>query len=266
MKYSNLHTHTTFSDGVGSVRENIESAIAKNMLNLGFSDHSFTACDPSYCMPTERYGAYVKEVRELASEYEGRLPVFLGLEKDFYSEGDDSMFDYVIASAHYINKNGKCYPIDHTLRQQQECVAEVFGGNIVDMAKCYFEMMVNHVEKTKPTFIGHFDVITKFSYMPEEDDGYIKAATQSLEECLKTCKYLEFNTGGISRGYKTFPYPNNFLLEKIKEFGGKILLGSDSHDPKNLDFFFDASVNILKNAGFDEISVFNGKDFYEVKI
>ncbi len=266
MKYSNLHTHTTFSDGVGTVRENIESAIAKNMMSLGFSDHSFTECDPSYCMSPEKYSEYIKEVRALTSEYDGRLKVFLGLEKDYYSEGDDSEFDYIIASAHYINKNGRCYPIDHTRAQQEQCVREVFGGNIVDMAKSYYEMMVKHVEKTKPTFIGHFDVITKFSYMPEEDWEYIKAATESLEECLKTCRYLEFNTGGISRGYKTFPYPNRFLLERIKELGGKILLGSDSHDPKNLDFFFDESVKILKETGFDSISVFNGKGFDDVEI
>ena len=266
MRYSNLHTHTTFSDGVGTVRENIESAIAKNMLSLGFSDHSFTACDPSYCMPTERYADYIREVKTLASEYEGRLPVYLGLEKDYYSEGDDEAFDYVIASAHYINHGGKCYPIDHTRAQQEECVREVFGGNVVDMAKCYFEMMVKHVEKTKPTFIGHFDVITKFSYMPEEDPEYIKAADESLKECLKYCKYLEFNTGGISRGYKTFPYPNLFILEKIKEYGGKLLLGSDSHDPKNLDFFFNESVKILKNTGFTTISVFNGKGFEDIEI
>lgn len=266
MRYSNLHTHTTFSDGVGSVKQNVESAISKNMCSLGFSDHSFTACDPSYCMHTDRYKAYIDEVNAAKKEYEGTLPIFLGLEKDYYSEGDDEAFDYVIASAHYINRGEKCYPIDHTLAQQQECVREVFGGNVVDMAKYYFEMMVKHVEKTKPTFIGHFDVVTKFSYMPEEDEGYQKAAQESLFECLKTCKYLEFNTGGISRGYKTFPYPNKFLLEKVKEYGGKLLLGSDSHDPRNLDFFFDESVKILKSIGFETISVFNGKEFEDVKI
>ncbi|MBO5745063.1 MAG: hypothetical protein J6R60_04665 [Clostridia bacterium] len=83
---------------------------------------------------------------------------------------------------------------------------------------------------------------------------------------MKTCKYLEFNTGGISRGYKTFLYPNKFLLEKVKEYGGKLLLGSDSHDPRNLDFFFDESVKILKSIGFETISVFNGKEFEDVKI
>jgi histidinol-phosphatase (PHP family) len=56
------------------------------------------------------------------------------------------------------------------------------------------------------------------------------------------------------------------LLEKVKEYGGKLLLGSDSHDPRNLDFFFDESVKILKSIGFETISVFNGKEFEDVKI
>ncbi len=268
MRYSNLHTHTTFSDGVGSVRENIESAIKKNMVSLGFSDHSFTECDKSYCMQKEDYPAYIKEVRALSEEYKGVIPIYTGIEQDWFSHDvRDYGFDYVIASAHYlIGKDGKCYPIDHSRLQQEECARELFGGDPVEMAKAYFEMMVQHVEKTKPAFIGHFDVITKFSYVPEEDERYIKAASESLKACIDVCPYLEFNTGGISRGYKTFPYPNVFLLEKVKEYGGKILLGSDSHDPKNLDFYFDESVEILKKCGFEEISVFNGKDFDDFSI
>ena len=108
MRFSNLHTHTVFSDGKGTVRENIESAIKKNMLSLGFSDHSFTACDTSYCMMLEDYEKYCLEVKALAKEYEDKIPVFLGLEMDYYSEIDRSMFDYIIASVHYIVRNGVC--------------------------------------------------------------------------------------------------------------------------------------------------------------
>lgn len=48
MRYSNLHNHSTYSDGKSTMEENIQAAIRKNMHSLGFSDHSFTACDPSY--------------------------------------------------------------------------------------------------------------------------------------------------------------------------------------------------------------------------
>ena len=50
MRYSNLQTHSVFSDGKHSLEENVRSAIEKGMCSLGFSDHSFTPCDTSYCM------------------------------------------------------------------------------------------------------------------------------------------------------------------------------------------------------------------------
>ncbi len=266
MKYSNLHNHTTFSDGKGTPEENVKSAIEKGMASLGFSDHSFTACDTSYCMKAEDYPAYIKAINELKAKYREVLPIYLGLEKDYYSEGDDSEFDYVIASVHYICKNGVCYPIDHSPKQQQDCAAEVFGGSFTDMAACYFDMLTEHVIRTKPAFIGHFDVITKFSLMPEDDERYRDIAKEALRECLKHCKYLEMNTGAISRGWRKDPYPNHYLLETVKECGGKFLLGSDSHDPKNLTFDFERSCDILRNAGFTAISQFDGKGFEDISL
>ncbi len=266
MNYSNLHTHTTFSDGVGTPLENVKSAIEKGMTSLGFSDHSFTACDTSYCMKEEDYPFYIKAISSLKEEYRDVLPIYLGLEKDYYSEGDDSAFDYIIASVHYICRNGVCYPIDHSAKQQKECAAEVFGGSFIDMAACYFDMLTEHVIRTKPTFIGHFDVITKFSLMPEEDERYRDIAKAALKECLKHCKYLEMNTGAISRGWRKDPYPNEYLLETVRACGGKVLLGSDSHNPNNLIFDFDRSCDILRNAGFESISVFNGNGYTDLAL
>ena len=36
MRFSNLHTHTVFSDGAHTMRENVESAIQNNMLAAGY--------------------------------------------------------------------------------------------------------------------------------------------------------------------------------------------------------------------------------------
>ena len=77
MIFSNLHTHTIFSDGKGSLRDNIESAINKGMTSLGFSDHSFTACDTSYCMKLSDYKNYRKAISDLKVEYAEKLPIFL---------------------------------------------------------------------------------------------------------------------------------------------------------------------------------------------
>ena len=78
MRYSNLHTHTVFSDGKHTMEENVLSAIEKNMAALGFSDHSFTACDPSYCMQLEQYDAYLATVDRMKAAYSDRLRIFSG--------------------------------------------------------------------------------------------------------------------------------------------------------------------------------------------
>lgn len=266
MRFSNLHTHTTFSDGKGTVRENIESAIAKNMLSLGFSDHSFTACDTSYCMMLSDYEKYCAEVKALAEEYKEKLPVFLGIEKDYYSEIEKGMFDYVIASVHYIVRGGVCYPIDHTAKQQETCRDEAFGGNMLDMAKCYYEMVAEHAAACKPDVIGHFDVLNKFSIMPEADERYIAVTEEAMKEAFKHCKRFEVNTGGISRGWRKNPYPSLYLLELLRDLGGEVVINSDSHHPDNLDFHFCESAELLRSAGFETFSVFTGNGFEKIKL
>ena len=47
MRYVNLHNHSTFSDGRHTPEEIVLAAIEKNMLGIGFSDHSYTDFDPS---------------------------------------------------------------------------------------------------------------------------------------------------------------------------------------------------------------------------
>ena len=81
MRYTNLHTHTNFSDGAHSVAENVASAVNKNMLSLGFSDHSYTPCDPLYCMKPEQYEPYLRTLEAAKKECsqqktpEGKRPV-----------------------------------------------------------------------------------------------------------------------------------------------------------------------------------------------
>ena len=127
----NLHTHTTYCDGNNSIPEMIRSAIEKDFDVLGFSGHSFTSFDKSYCMSEEGTKEYIDSVLaakhffekdpELAAnfyaymtEYKKPLRLFLGIEQDLYADEPalrcpkglfnpgykDGVFDYVIGSTH----------------------------------------------------------------------------------------------------------------------------------------------------------------------
>jgi histidinol-phosphatase (PHP family) len=102
--------------------------------------------------------------------------------------------------------------------------------------------------------------------MPEEDEKYQIIAADALKEILKYCPYVEMNTGAISRGWRKVPYLNAQLLDVMKQNGGEVVLGSDSHHRDNLTFYFDECVELLKENHIDHISVFNGNSFDKMDI
>ena len=267
MRYSNLHNHSVFSDGVHTIEEIIQSAIEKNMVSIGFSDHSYTPHEDSYCMQGRNFPAYLDEIAAMKEKYKDQIQVFAGLELDYYSEiPAPGLLDYTIASVHYLIIDGKSYGIDHSLSPDQTGCIEACGGDVLEMARRYFALMCQHVERCKPTMVGHFDVITKFGIMPEEDERYREIARNALARILKTCKYVEMNTGAITRGWRTVPYPMPYLLDTLRELGGEIVLNADSHNKDHLISCFDEAVELLKAHGFDHINMFNGTGFDRVDI
>ena len=263
MRFSNLHTHSVFSDGKNTPEEIVLSAIEKGFVSIGFSDHSDTPCDQSYCMKVPQYPEYFATVRSLKEKYADRIDVLLGLELDYYSKIKREDYDYIIGSVHYIcQADGYCHPIDHSLEQQRDCIAMMCGGERLDMAKRYYDLLVRHIEKCRPDVVGHFDVITKFGLFDDRNPVYEQTAIEALDEVLKYCPVIEMNTGAISRKKRDLPYPADFLLRRILEKGGEVILSSDSHAADTLDCFFPESVEILRGIGYDHI-VYLTKDGFK---
>ena len=50
---------------------------------------------------------------------------------------------------------------------------------------------------------------------------------------------FELNTGAISRGYRTSPYPADDISEYIKNGGGRLVLSSDAHRAEDIAFAFE---------------------------
>ena len=86
MVYSNLHTHSIYSDGNHAPREIVEQAVSQGMSAIGISDHSYTFFDTRYCIAEEKNGEYIKELRALKSEYAGKIDLLVGIELDGFSQ------------------------------------------------------------------------------------------------------------------------------------------------------------------------------------
>jgi len=268
MRYSNLHNHSTFSDGKFSAEENVLAAIEKNMISIGFSDHSYTDFDPNtYCMKEGMLPSYIAEIQRLKEKYKDQIEVYLGMELDGFSVLEDrTSFDYILACCHYVRKDGMQFSVDHDKNWQIRDVATYFDGDYLAYSRMYYDGYVESIRRDKPDILGHFDLPTKFSLVDENAPAYRKMATEALIACLEVTPIIEMNTGAISRGYRSVPYPAVYLLDEIKAHGGKIVLGADSHHINNLTFYFDESVELLRSCGFSSIVALKGGKFEEFGI
>jgi len=250
MRYTSLHTHSTFSDGKSTMAEQVLSAIEKGFASVGFSDHSYTKFDLSYCMKLEQVPAYRQTIQALAEKYADRLEVLMGLELDGYSDIPEEKYDYLIGSLHYIRTNdGLYHPVDSNPEGMVRMTETYFGGDYNAMAIRYLQDSVKCIYDHRPDFVGHFDLAVKYNFVNEEDPAYQKVLLESAAAVLEVCPIFEINTGAIARGYRKNPYPSDIAMRYIHEHGGKFVLNSDCHDARYLDCHYAESVELAKSCG-----------------
>ena len=101
-----LHTHTTYSHGKGSIADNAAMAAGLGLKRLGISDHgpgSFT-----YGIKMDRIPDMRRDIEEACKLFPG-LEISLGVEANTanadgsldISKEDQKLFDYIIAGYHY---------------------------------------------------------------------------------------------------------------------------------------------------------------------
>ncbi len=249
MERFDFHVHSDFSDGKNSVEEIIVKAIESGMTKIGISDHSYTHFDESYCIKKERIEEYIGTLDSLKNKYKDNIEVYTGIEQDFYSDENTEPYDYVIGSVHYIKSKNDYIPVDESAQILISAADTYFGGDIYALIDEYYKTVADVVRKTKADIIGHFDLISKFNengkLFNENDERYVNSFKRAADSLLKTNAVFEINTGAISRGYRTSPYPSQQIYDYLKANGAKFVLSSDSHDKDTLCYCFD-EYDILK--------------------
>lgn len=265
MQHANIHTHTTFSDGKNTPEEMILKAIELGFSSIGISDHSETAFDSHYCMGEEAYESYKKCINGLKDKYAGAIEVLCGIERDSYSPAVCEGFDYIIGSVHYILYNGEHHSVDFSLDKQLYPIEQYFGGNKMEYARRYYDLVAENALRRDFEVLGHFDLLNKFGLFSDCTEEYKAVALEALDACLSAVPYIEMNTGAIARGYKAV-YPEDFFLRHILKKGGKIVLNGDSHSAAALDCHFEASISKLKEIGFTSVWQLRKQGWKEILI
>ena len=252
----NYHTHSTLCDGKSTLRENAEEALRLGLVSLGFSGHM----DADVHMD---FPQYLSEVRSLQREYAGRLEILCGVELDNlydprYAEGTD----YVIGSTHFLDvEYERPLSVDDTPEDMAFLLEQFYGGDALKLCRDYYRIEAGICDRIPCTFIGHFDLVTKFNHLlhfvDETDSRYLAPAKEAMEALVRKGLPFEINTRQAHRG-KLFP--GGELLKHLRSLGGEILLSSDAHHCSELVKGFDAAAEAAREAGFDHINYLAVRD------
>lgn len=243
MIYRDFHTHTTYCDGDDTPEQIVLAAIERGMDTIGFSGHSYVSFDEGCCMSRKGTVEYKAEIARLKAKYADKIRVLCGVEQDYYSLEPTDGYDYVIGSVHYFKMNDEYATLDLSDDILRAVIDRYFGGDCYALAEHYYRLVGNVVESTGADIIGHFDLITKFDerchIFDVTNERYVSAWQAAVDKLLPYGKPFEINTGAISRGYRTEPYPHMDIIDYIKAKGGRLILSSDSHSADRLCHCFD---------------------------
>jgi histidinol-phosphatase (PHP family) len=274
MRVSSLHTHTRFCDGQDDIETYCRAAWEKGFASIGFSAHApiaqKTGLPTDWHLPEARLGEYLGAVREARRRWEGKLPVYLGLEVDYIrglmgpADRDyrELGLDYVIGSVHYV------FPPDGGEPVTVDCSGEEFEANIRDrfdgqgegVMAAYWDALGEMIRAGGFDILGHLDLVKKNNpegrWFSETAPAYLDRARGLMEPIARSGAVVEVNTGGLNRGSTREPYPSLPLLRMLRENQVPVTLSSDAHRAAHLDGHYDLARETLIAAGYTETMLF----------
>lgn len=221
MKYYDLHTHTTHSDGCSTLQQLVDAASVKG-IGLGVSDHLFCC------------GMNTKEaVLRYLDDLEG-YNVFKGCEANIgedYSADDAiiSRFDYVIASVHsYPDLSGGLVHLGKYFgeRAGEPVVWErtTDPGRSEEYLTAVLAMARHAMQTQRMDIYGHCTVLPFYESLT---DASFK--TDWENELISLCKKYHVALE-ISDLWKE---PGIDMVRRACDMGIQFSLGSDCHIPEN---------------------------------
>ena len=79
---------------------------------------------------------------------------------------------------------------------------------------------------------------------------YLRSWKEAAERLLPSKALFEINTGAISRGYRSGPYPSEDIISYLSGRGAGLILSSDAHSPEDIAYGF-GTYGHLATAEFD---------------
>lgn len=252
------HLHTRWcGHATGEMREYVEAARAQGLVEIGFSVHMPVRIPiaEKLCLDADEMPLYVAEFRRLRAEYAGRIEMRMAGECDILPGQEDEIraaiaawpFDYIIGSVHFIDGWSHDNP------------AELARWETVDVEaiyRRYYELLAGGARSGLYDIVGHFDLVKKFGFRPQEDVADAEEA--AVDAVAEAGMAIEINTAGWDKPVGE-QYPSERILRMLEARGVPVCFGSDAHAPEEVGRHFDRAVALARSVGWTRAARFEGR-------
>lgn len=202
-------------------------------------------------MAPREFEHYVDLVELTAISWQERVDVLLGLEADYFV-GYEAWLEKQLNAANFHFVLGSVHP------QTIEFRSEYWNGDPIDFQRTYFRLLAEAAETKLFDSLAHPDLVKNETARDWNPDLVMDDIRRALDRIAVTGVAMELNTSGCN---KTIAEMNPFpaMLHEISVRGIPITLGADAHAPSRVGDRFVTALNLLRECGFENVSVFRSR-------
>ena len=246
-----MHMHTPLCKHArGEPEEYAEAALRRGLKGIVVTDHNPTddGWSPGARMDVEELEDYAAMVERARKAWAGRVDVRLGLESD-YVPGMEPWLERLHGMAEFHHVLGSVHP------QLPQYIDRFYRGDVDAYFGTYFEHLALAAETGLFDTIAHPDLVKNFSPPDWHPERAMDHILPCLDRIAAAGAAMELNTSGSNKAYAEMN-PGPAMLAEMAQRRIPVVIGADAHVPDRVaDGFVDA-LDLLREAGYSEVSLF----------
>ncbi|MEP2776895.1 MAG: histidinol-phosphatase [Luteolibacter sp.] len=252
---ADYHTHTPLcKHATGTPEEYVEAAVAAGLTEYGISDHAPCRPEPfdDWRMLWSELPEYFEWIERAKTAAADRLKIRAGMECDWIKGCETFIeelatqydWDYLIGSVHYLGD----WDFDNP-----KWLGKWAQTDVDAVWTEYWKTYTKMAESGLFDFLGHPDLVKKFSYAPAGDlDRFYDPV---IEAIAANGSAIELNTAGWHKPCAE-AYPAPRFLELAASAGIGLVISSDAHAPNEVARDFPKARALALAAGYRETQLF----------
>ncbi len=199
-------------------------------------------------MYPEQFDEYCRLVDRARGAWAGRVDVRLGLEAD-YLPGLEEFLVRQLSSAEFNHVLGSVHP------QLSEYNERYFTGDIVAFQRTYFDLLAQAAESGLFDTLSHPDLVKNNYPTDWLLDRVMPDIQRALDRIAATGTAMELNTSGLLKAISEMN-PSLDILHEMRRRNIPVVIGADAHKPERVADNYELAMDLLEQAGYEEINFF----------